>query len=368
MRLALLAPAGSIHTVRWANDLAERGIDVNLVSLHLASRQLSPDVRVHQLPFAPPHGYYLGALTLRRLLQRLKPDLLHVHYASGYGTLGRLSKFHPRVLSVWGSDVFHFPTQSPVHRWMIRRNLLAADHVSSTSRAMAAHVAQLTGTRSKLSVIPFGVDTHNFVQTQSESHRDAFVIGTVKSLASAYGIDTLLEGFAGCRRQLQIVHHPLHDKLRLRIVGEGPQRVELEQLANRLDLSSVATFVGAVTYDQVPAELNQLDIYVAASRRESFGVAVIEASACERPVIVSDTGGLPEVVTHGKTGFIVPRDNPAKLADAMLELIRRPDLRIEFGRNGRQLVQQKYEWQSSVDQMIDLYTRLIAPQRRRHAA
>src|SRR4029079_16830863 len=106
----------------------------------------------------------------------------------------------------------------------------------------------------------------------------------------------------------------------------------LEQLGNRLDLSSVATFVGAVTYDQVPAELNQLDIYVAASRRESFGVAVIEASACERPVIVSDTGGLPEVVTHGKTGFIVPRENPAKLADATLELIRRPDLRIEFGR------------------------------------
>jgi glycosyltransferase involved in cell wall biosynthesis len=368
MRLALLAPAGSIHTIRWANGLAERGFDVNLMSLHPASAQLSPDVCVHRLPVAPPHGYFLAASPLRRLLQRLKPDLLHVHYASGYGTLGRLSKFHPQVLSVWGSDVFHFPTVSPVHRWMIRRNLATADHVSSTSHAMATQVAQLTGLRSKISVVPFGVDTHKFMQTQSTSYRGEFVIGTVKSLAPVYGIDTLLESFAHCRRQLQIERHPLHDKLRLRIVGEGPQRAELEQLANRLDLSRVTTFVGAVTYDQVPAELNQFDIYVASSRRESFGVAVIEASACERPVVVSDTGGLPEVVAHGKTGFIVPRENPTKLAEAMIDLIRRPDLRIEFGRNGRQLVKEKYEWQSSVDQMIELYLRLIAPQRRRHAA
>jgi glycosyltransferase involved in cell wall biosynthesis len=233
---------------------------------------------------------------------------------------------------------------------------------------MAAQVSQLTGSRSKLTVIPFGVATNQFIKTQPSSHRHEFVIGTVKSLAPAYGIDTLLEGFARCRRQLLVEHHPLHDKLRLRIVGEGPQRVELEQLAHRLDLSHVTTFVGTVTYDQVPVELNRLDIYVAASRRESFGVAVIEASACERPVIVADTGGLPEVVAHGETGFIVPRENPMKLADAMLELIRRPDLRVEFGRNGRQLVQEKYEWQASVDQMIELYVRLIAPQRRRHAA
>jgi glycosyltransferase involved in cell wall biosynthesis len=113
-------------------------------------------------------------------------------------------------------------------------------------------------------------------------------------------------------------------------------------------------FAGPVPHAEVPHWLHQMDIYVAASRldSESFGVAVLEASACALPVVVSDVGGLPEVVAHGVTGLVVPRDDPAALSAAVERLVADADLRRAFGEAGRVRVQQQYEWTHSVDEML----------------
>src|SRR6266404_8810556 len=107
MKLAYLASAGSIHTVRWANAMAARGHEVVVLTAHNASSEgpLRPEVGLHKLPVPPPSGYFMNVPKIRRLLRSVRPDVLHVHYASGYGTLGRLSGFQPTILSVWGSDV-----------------------------------------------------------------------------------------------------------------------------------------------------------------------------------------------------------------------------------------------------------------------
>ncbi len=354
MRLAMLASAACIHSIRWANALAEKGVTVDLITLHPPSPQLSTRVHCHRLPFNPPHGYFLAALPLRRLLRRLRSDLLHAHYASGYGTLGRLTRFHPQILSVWGSDVFDFPSISPVHRHLIRRNLSYADCVCSTSHVMARQVGKLVCTPVEPVVIPFGIDTNRFAPTALNTS-SKIVVGTVKTLSPTYGIDTLISGFAECRARLRSQRHPAWEHLRLRIVGGGPQREQLERLAMRLQVAEITTFVGPVEHDKVSEELNHLDIYVAVSRSESFGVAVIEASACERPVIVSDVGGLPEIVQDGRTGLVVPRESPSHLADALAKLVLQPELREELGRNGREMVQEQYEWGQCVTQMVDLY-------------
>jgi L-malate glycosyltransferase len=370
MRLALLASAESIHTVRWANALADRGLAVDLLSLHAPSSQLASSVRCHRLPFAPPHGYLLAAPALHRLLRRLRPDVLHTHYAGGYGTLGRLAHFRPQVLSVWGSDVFDVPNRSALHRQVIVRNLRRAEIVCSISRVMAERVKQLTAGAVCPAIVPWGVETTRFAPVVPDSEQAEIVIGTVKSLRPKYGIDTLLGGFARCRSRLQAENRSFADRLRLRIVGEGPQRQELVQLAATLGIAEVTDFVGPVEHCGVPSELNRLDVYVAVSRMdsESFGVAVIEASACGRPVVVSDAGGLPEVVVDGQTGIVVPRENPERLADALVELVEREDLRRELGGRGRLHVQAHYEWNDCVDEMIAVYQKLLGQRISRHAA
>jgi glycosyltransferase involved in cell wall biosynthesis len=95
-----------------------------------------------------------------------------------------------------------------------------------------------------------------------------------------------------------------------------------------------------------------LDIYVALSRQESFGVAVIEAGAAGRPVVVSNVGGLPEVVRDGETGFIVPPNDPDAAADALERLVRDQLLRRQMGEAGAQHVAKNYSWDASVQTMI----------------
>src|SRR5262249_3117577 len=149
-------------------------------------------------------------------------------------------------------------------------------------------------------------------------------IGTVKKLEVKYGIDTLIHAFAK-------LSAPPHGFLPiLRLVGEGQQEPELRALATTAGVSARVEFVGAVPHGQVPDQLRQFDVFVAASRldSESFGVAVIEASACELPVVVTRVGGLPEVVRDGETGLIVPKGDIGALANALQQLLDSDSLRM----------------------------------------
>lgn len=362
MRLAYLAAWNSIHAVRWVNAMAGRGHEVHLITMRAGVESLAENVQTHVLRVRSKLGYVFNARQLGSILKELQPDLLHVHYAGGYGTLAWRCGFHPYVLSVWGGDVYDVPRASPLHRWLVRRNLQCADWLCATSRVMAKHTATLLGdAQREITVTPFGVDVTRFRPLSELRRDDTITIGIVKQLDTKYGIDVLLRAFAEARRTLRRQAPEQAEQLRLTIVGKGPLRGELEHLAADLDVMSVTTFTGWVPYSAVPTCLNQFDIFVAPSRleSESFGVAVVEASACGLPVVVSDVGGLPEVVRHGETGIVVESENISALAEAMLRLIRDRELRQGMGDAGRKHVLDQYRWEANVDVMEDVYVRLL---------
>ena len=354
MKLAFLAGQNSIHTVRWANAMVEKVSELHLITMHQPEDPIDSRVKIYQLPYKAFHGYFLNRKPLQKLLAKIQPNLLHVHYASGYGTLGRLSNYHPLILSVWGSDVYDFPATSFLHRALVAANLRQADWVGSTSEVMAKQTESICRDIEHLSITPFGIDVEKF-RPKPMQDRDYITIGTVKKLAPKYGIDILLKAFALARAIAD------SSNLRLMIVGDGKQRQELESLARQLQIQDVTQFVGAVPHDRVPDYLNQMDIYVAASRldSESFGVAVLEASACGLPVVVSNAGGLPEVVQEGVTGYIAPKENVEATKEAILKLIENPGDRDRFGTAGRELVLKHYVWQENVELMYEIYAKLL---------
>lgn len=361
MKLMLLAAANVIHTQRWVEALHARGVQLVLVTQHADGPWRPPSgVRSVRLPHAGAAGYFLNVPALRRLLRAERPDLLNVHYASGYGTTAALAGFRPWLLSVWGSDVYDFPYESRFKGWLLRRNLRRADALASTSEAMARQVRRLIGASSEVAVTPFGVDTGRF--TPQALPHEGIVIGTVKTLAPKYGIDLLLRAFARLAGSDAARQVP---GLSLVIVGGGEQRAALEALAAESGIARHVQFVGPVPHADVPQWLNRFDIYVAASRldSESFGVAVLEASACGLPVVVSDAGGLPEVVVDEVTGLVVPREDVAALAGALGRLVASATLRRRLGEAGRERVLACYEWQGSVDRMLRCFDDVIA----RHA-
>jgi L-malate glycosyltransferase len=357
MKIAFLAPANSVHTTRWVNGLARRGLEVHLISAHDApAGVLDPGVRVHRLDRSAPSAYLLSSRRLAAILQRMQPDLLNAHYASGYGSLARLSGFKPMLLSVWGSDVYDFPAISPLHRWLIRGNLQAATAVASTSECMARKTAEVFR-HPQVFVTPFGVDETVFVPGQHVSQPGRIVVGTVKTLARKYGIDVLIDAFALALRRLEPA-----TRLFLEITGSGPEEQALRRQADRLGIADRVSFHAAVAHDRVPAMLHRLDIFAALSRddSESFGVAAVEAAACAKSVLVSDVDGFVEVARHEETGLIVRRNDAAAAADALVRLAGDAALRASFGRAGRERVLRHYTWERSLDRMIAAYRAVAA--------
>jgi glycosyltransferase involved in cell wall biosynthesis len=329
---------------------------VHLLSFQQAEIQ---NVREHKLePILPGKVGYLTALPqVKRLLREIRPDILHAHYATSFGLLGALSGFHPYVISVWGSDVFAFPGKSLIHKRLLEFNLSRADHICSTSQVLASEVKKYT-TRA-VTVTPFGIDCQVFRPlSPRDRNADEFVVGTVKGLDPVYGIQHLLRGFA-----LLVQRHP-QKRLRLVIAGEGRLKDHLVKLAEELGIANATQFLGFVPHHQVPELLNTFSVFVVASEWESFGVAALEASACGVPVVVSNVGGLVEVVRDGVTGLLVPPRNPEAIAASLSKLISDEQLRHEMGTAGREFVLKNYEWNETAGRMEQLYQSLLQGGRR----
>ncbi|QYK00272.1 glycosyltransferase [Shewanella psychrotolerans] len=359
MKIVLLSAANNVHTVKWANGLARSGVHVHVISLHAVTQDFDPSVTVHQLPFKAPLGYLLNVLALRKLLKEIGPDLLNAHYATGYGLLSVLAcQYCPNVISLWGSDVYLFPKKSGVHSWVLNQILSRANAIFSTSYCMQNELnEQRLAKDVPVYITPFGVNTDLFKPLpdirRENGQRSKVVIGTVKSLKHIYGIDVLLHAFE------RLVKQTPECDFELQIYGEGVEADSLTELAAQLGINNQVVFGGFVPNTEVPQILNQLDLYVALSRSESFGVAVLEASSCELPVLVSNADGLCEVVSNRSTGLIVPIDDVTSTTAALKELAMDPSKRRLYGLKGRKNVVEKYSETACIETMIAAYKQVI---------
>lgn len=364
MKILLLSDPGSPHTIKWAKALAARGINIFILGLSAYDKDIYSGysgIHIHSSfiekdMFKKKGGdfsksIYLKVLPeLKKIIEEFSPDIIHAHYATSYGLLGVLSGFHPLIISLWGSDIYDFPNRSFFHRFILKRNLSKADKVLSTSCTMANEAKKYYS--EEIEVIPFGIDMDLFKPAKNKFmfKENEIVVGTIKTLEAKYGIDTLIKAF-----KLLVDKYPLLP-LKLLIVGGGTMDKELNNILQELKLTEKSILTGYVMPDKIPALQNELDIYAALTNtKESFGVSVLEASACEKPVVVSNMGGLPEVVENRITGIIVPPDNAAAAADAIERLILDPALREKLGKNGRERVKKLYNWNDNVEQMINCY-------------
>ena len=176
---------------------------------------------------------------------------------------------------------------------------------------------------------------------------NALVIGTVGRLVPVKGIDYLLRAICALRRDLAEV------PLRLVIVGDGPLRSTLETLATELAIDQQVLFLG--TRDDVYDLINLFDIYALPSLHEGIPMALLEAMALARPVVASRVGGIPELVTDGAEGKLVPFQDVAALSQALKELALSPALREQMGKAGRERITQSYENKETAAEVRDLY-------------
>jgi glycosyltransferase involved in cell wall biosynthesis len=175
------------------------------------------------------------------------------------------------------------------------------------------------------------------------------VIGTVARLSPEKDQFTLLQAFARVRQALP--------EARLVIVGDGPLRPDLTAQSQELGVAEHTLFLGERS--DVAALFGAMDVFCLPSRTEGTSLTLLEAMASGLPVVATAVGGTPEVVEADRSGFLVPPAEPQALADALVRVLKHPDLADRMGAAGRGIVAARYSLRAMVEQYSELYERML---------
>ena len=286
-------------------------------------------------------------------------DILHQFHLFALGGAVVLAKNilrKPLVTTLAGWDTYD-PTRSvprsfyPYLRWVMTESHI----VTSPSSDLATH-AKLQGFEGNIRLIPHGVDVEgigeylaraeNVASARADCCGRNITLLSVHRLVPRKATSYLLDA-------LKIVTDKCNNVQAL-IIGDGPERGRLVELAERLGIKDHVTFLGR-KHDEIWIYYLLSDIFVLHTLHEGLGIVLLEAMACKKPVICTVAGATKEVIEQGKTGLLIPPRNPEALADAIMKLIKDEQLRIKMGMEGRKKVERVYDWNAIIEEYLELY-------------
>jgi glycosyltransferase involved in cell wall biosynthesis len=360
IKVLLLSDSHSEHTEKWALGLAARGIKIGIFSFNRSSYQWFNNVEnitllhetdntVNAKRNRTKFKYIQYVSDLKKAIREFQPDILHAHYATSYGLIGALSGFHPYIISVWGEDVYKFPNASGLHKSLLKYNLKKADEILSTSDIMRNETRKYT--HKDIMVTPFGVDTKVFCKKEVKKDKDTIYIGTIKAIEDKYGIKYIIEAAKILKQRITT------KKLKVLLIGPGTKIDYYKSVVKAEGLEGIVELTGRINFNEVSDYHNLLDVFlnVSVDDSESFGVAVVEAMACETPVVVSNVGGLKEVVDHGEYGIVVKKESAEEIASAVEKIIGDQNYVKTITAKAREHVLRKYDFNVCLDKMIHIY-------------
>lgn len=363
-RICYLANAASVHTMRWANYFAERNWDIDVISWHKkpASIEINHDINLHYIHLPPHYLARYGALIeLSYMMRKIKPDLIHAHYLSHFGVLGslhaRLSGFKPLVVTAWGSDVLG--NSRGYRRWWLKYVLKRAELITCDAEHMVAAIVKLGADDKRIKLIYFGTDTQKF-KPQPKSQKlveslglnGALVVISTRSLNPMYDVESLIRAIPPVLQEVP--------QAKFIIAGNGQQRGYLARMAEGLAVSDSIRFTGLIPEDKLPVYLNLADVYVSTSLSDAgLAASTAEAMACGLPAVITDFGDNRKWVKDKVNGFLVPPQDPAALAAAVINLLQDKSRRQRFGKVSRKVIDERNNWNKEMGKMEKLYQEQI---------
>jgi N-acetyl-alpha-D-glucosaminyl L-malate synthase BshA len=339
-----------------AHALAVRGHRVHLISSEPPFRWRSGVPGLSFVPVTvPPYPLfrepqYLLALsnTIARVAEEQRLDIVHAHYAVPHATAAYLADqllasspavVAPRtVTTLHGTDIT-LVGSDPSYARVVAFSIERSHGVTAVSRSLRADTIAALGIRHEIRVIPNFLDCAEYRRRPDPELRarlcppdlyDALVVH-VSNFRPVKRVDVALEVFRLIRRSI---------RARLILVGDGPDRPDLERRVADEGLTDAVSFVGE-QHNLVPW-LSVADLFLLPSAQESFGLAALEAMACHVPVVASNVGGLPEIIEDGVTGFVCPPDAVDTMAERGVALLIDPALRARTTHAAAEIVRNRY--------------------------
>lgn len=356
-----------------ARALAETGDEVHVMSYAVpprwswsGQRLFFHEVAVTQYPLFeyPPYSLAL-ATKMVEVARQQGLDILHAHYAIPHAVSAILAKqmLAPQpvavVTTLHGTDITLIG-HDPSYIDAIRFGILRSDAVTAVSESLRQATVDKLEVDKQIEVVPNFVDASRYPEAVARR-------GGRRWGEDGERVLVHISNFRPVKRVTDVVHifFRVCQELpcRLLLVGDGPELAIAERTARELGVRERVEFVGTVA--EVEDVLASADLFLLPSETESFGLAALEALACEVPVVASSAGGLPEVVVDGETGFLLPVGDVEGMSRAALRLLRDQELRRRFGTAGRRDAQERFGREAAVEGYRKVYKRALDEMARR---
>lgn len=371
MRICYIGWGHSIHTTRWLQWFADREHDIHLITDAMPCAL--ENVNVHSLG-RPPRNRYWGAiyhrlyldhlfrlLEMRRFVRQIKPDILHLQNGLFPHYLGVFTGFHPLIFTPWDGDILWRVDPSWLYKTIIHHLIHNADLITVNSQLMHDKCLQLGADPSKIKRVQCpGVDTKHFSRQESDSAlrerlelSEGPVVLSARSLGfEVYNTEVLIKSIPLVLREFPTTKFVF-------IWHAATDLEKVRNLINELDLEKSTRLVGRIEYHLLPQYFNISDVFVSISAYDSCPQSMLEAMACEVPLVMGDIPAIREWIEDGYNGCLVPVRDYVKLAGSIVELLKDRSKQRLFAERNRELVRGRADYNEEMSRMEKLYFSLV---------
>lgn len=351
-----------------AKQLAALDHEVHILSYSTPFRlqDFHPNIRMHEVDVAayPLFKYPPFALSLATKMAEVALehdlDIIHAHYAVPHATSAYLAKqiLQPKkvkvVTTLHGTDITLVGADNSYLR-VVKFSIEQSDGVTAVSKYLQQRTVSQFEIDREIKVIPNFIDPGRgdkpttVCKKSLYAPNDEFILMHASNFRPVKRVTDVVRIFARVRETMPC---------RLLLVGEGPERIMAQQVANELGLKDEVILLGQV--DSIDDLMKCADVFLLVSEQESFGLSALEAMNCGVPVVGTITGGIPEVVEHGKSGFLYPVGEIGQMAQAVILLLQNPSLLATFRENARKRAVEKFGIDVVMPQWMAFYEEILA--------
>jgi N-acetyl-alpha-D-glucosaminyl L-malate synthase BshA len=347
--------------------LAEFGYEIHFITSSLPFRldHINPEIYFHEVEIShypvfqyPPYDLALAA-KMAEVIDREKLDILHVHYAMPHAISAILARDIAKhdvkiVTTLHGTDITVLGIDQTFKR-MISYGIEKSDAVTAVSKSLVEDTVQQLKVKKDIRVIYNFINGLEYVKKDREFLRSHYkilanekVIIHISNFRKVKRLQDVIETFA---------HIQEHVPAKLLLVGDGPEVQTAFEMVGKLHLKDEVLFLGR--QKNISDLLSISDIKLLMSEQESFGLVLLEAMACEVVPIATNVGGIPEVIEHGQTGYMVELGDTEHAAHYAIELLRDDQRLKEFTTRAKECVHDRFSSEKIVQHYIALYKELL---------
>jgi glycosyltransferase involved in cell wall biosynthesis len=360
VKVVYLSRGYTPHDYRFLSALVQSGQVVFSLRLEPADgsevRPLPPEVREVEWSGGSRSLHLAGApglvRSLRSVVDRLQPDLIHAGPIQRGAGLAALSGFRPIVAMSWGSDILREAVSGP-GRIAARYALARVDALACDCQAVRAAAVRLGMPEERIVVFPWGVDLKHFCPGYDGGLRaelgwkKEIVLLSTRSWEPIYGILDLIDGF--------IRAAVLEPRLRLLMLGSGSLGPSIRGKLDAARMQDRVHFAGQVAYADLPKHYRAADLYLSASHCDGSSISLLEAMACGLPGIVSDIPGNREWIDPAKTGWWFPVGDAKRLSETIGQTVTERERWQARSRQARAMAEARADWSRNFPRLLDAY-------------